>query len=261
MIEAFLQSIGFTAHEVSVYMYLLTHGESIVSIVAKRISMKRPTVYQALEGLERRKIVNRVRKNGIAHFTAEHPEMLVALCKSQVQKAEEHMKKARLLQDQLQKLQASGKVGVVEHQENAQYYEGLAAVTDLIDETLIANLGEQLCYCFGLNTYHTKLAGNDWQRYTKKRVEQGMFVKSIQPDIKAAIAYKKRDRKELRETRLVPKNLFPSDCEINVIGNMIAMFSTSGRTPTGLKLINKKMAVALRSLFLLAWEQAGRYDN
>ncbi|TSC96943.1 MAG: transcriptional regulator TrmB [Candidatus Peregrinibacteria bacterium Greene1014_49] len=261
MIEDFLQSIGLTSQETSVYMYLLTHGESIVSIVAKRIGMKRPTVYQALEALEKRKIVGSARKNGVAHFHAKNPEMLITLCNVQVQKAQEHLKKAQSLQEQLQKLQATGGMTNVERFENIQYYEGLSAVTDLIDETLTANVGERLCYCFGLNTYHTELAGNDWQHYTKKRVDQKMFVKSIQPDIKAAIAYKKRDKKELRDTRLVPKNLFPSECEINLIGDMIAMFSAAGRVPTGLKLKNKKMATALRSLFLLAWEQARHYGD
>jgi sugar-specific transcriptional regulator TrmB len=261
VIETFLRSIGLTEHEVSVYMYLLSHGESIVSVVAKRVGMKRPTVYQALEGLERKKIVTSVRKNGIAHFTAEDPETLALLCASKVRKAQDDLTKARSLQSELQSLRANAGTVPMEHHGNILYYEGLAAVTDLIDETLGENLDEKLCYCFGLNTYHTELAGNDWQRYTKKRVKQKMFVQSIQPDTKAAIAYQKRDKKELRETRLVPKNLFPSDCEINVIGDMIAMFSTSGRVPMGLKLTNKKMAVALRSLFLLAWEQAGKYGR
>ena len=260
MIESFLHSIGFTPQETSVYMYLLTHGESIVSVVAKRIGVKRPTVYQALETLQRRKIVSSVRKNGITHFTAENPETIVAFCNLQMQKAQEHLKKAQALQQQLHKLQESGKAASTEQRGDIQYYEGLAAVTDLIDETLTENAGERLCYCFGLNTYHTDLAGNDWQHYTRKRIGQKMFVKSLQPNTRAAIAYKKRDRKEMRETRLVPKNLFPSECEINVIGDMIAMFSVSGRVPAGLKLNNKKMATALRSLFLLAWEQAERYE-
>jgi hypothetical protein len=118
---------------------------------------------------------------------------------------------------------------------------------------------EQLC--FGLNTYHSELAGNDWAQYTQKRVQRGMRVKSIQPDTEAAIEYKSRDKNELRETRLVPKEQFPGNCELNIIGDMIAMYTTHGKQAMGMKMYSKDMAQALRSLFNLAWEDAKGYDE
>jgi predicted solute-binding protein len=88
-----------------------------------------------------------------------------------------------------------------------------------------------------------------------------MFVRSIQPDIEEALEYASRDKNELRETRLVPNEKFPGKCEINIIGNTIAMFTTSGREPMGMKMTNKDLSEALRSLFNLAWERSNEYNK
>jgi len=133
------------------------------------------------------------------------------------------------------------------------YYEGIEAVGNLIEETLHEPTKEQLC--FGLNEYHTKIHSDDWGDYTQERVDKGIFVKSIQPDIPAAIEYAKRDGKELRTTKLVSHKDFPAHCEVNIMGDMVALFTTKGDKPSGMKMYNKYMADTLRSLFHLAWEK------
>lgn len=88
----------------------------------------------------------------------------------------------------------------------------------LIDETLTEGPKEQLC--FGLNDYHIQHMGDEWKKYTKKRVNIGMAVRSIQLDTAAASEYKKRDADELRITKLVPNKKYPTHCELNIIGEM-----------------------------------------
>ena len=259
MIESFLRNIGLNNNEILIYLYLMAHSNSIASIIAKRVGLKRPTVYQALESLEKIGLVSSFIKNGTMHFDAEDTQVIVDLCDENLVQMNQLKEKAISVRKELNKLR-NGPHGIAEEShEKIKYYEGLAAVTDLIDKTLDESEKEQLC--FGINRYHIELAGNDWQTYTMNRVSRGMAVKSIQPDTDDAIAYKKRDKKELRKTRLVPKKKFPVECEINIIGDMIAMFSFHGKVPTGMKLHNKDMAQTLRSLFLLAWERAEEYDK
>lgn len=259
IIETFMRNLGLNENEIKVYLYLLTHGESIVSIVAKRLEMKRVTTYSTLESLEKKEVISSFIKNNVAHFDAVEPDDIVELCEQKVTEMQRLQRKASELKDEFYKLRQKGKMPKLEIRGKIKYYEGLEAVTDLIQETLQENNKEQLC--FGLNSYHTELAGDDWGAYTKKRVQKGMAVKSIQPDTAAAIDYKKRDPKELRQTRLVPHDKFPGNCEINVIGNMIAMYTTHGREPMGMKMYNPDMAQALKSLFDLAWERSEFYDK
>ncbi len=259
MIESFLQSLGLTENETKVYLYLLSHGESIASVIAKRLEIKRATVYQILESLESKELITQFTKNNVAHFDSVDPDDLVQLCEQRVSQMQRLKARAEVLKGEMQKLRERGQMPTMEIRGKIKYYQGMEAVTELIEETLQEKSKEQLC--FGLNTYHTEMAGNDWEEYTKRRVRKGMKVKSIQPDTDAALAYKKRDAEELRETRLVPHGQFPGRCEINVIGNMIAMFSAGKHDPVGMKMYNKDLAEALRSLFHLAWERADFYDR
>ena len=259
MIEAFLHTLGLNENEIKVYLYLLTHGESIASIIAKRLTMKRATVYQVLESLEAKELASSFEKNKVAHFDAVDPDEIVRICEQRVSQMRRIREKAEVLKIELKKLREKGKMPTLEIRGKIKYYEGMDAVTDLINETLDEKYDEQMC--FGLNTYHAELAGDDWQDYTKKRVAKGMRVKSIQPDTEAALDYKARDKDELRETLLVPHDKFPGHCEINLIGNMIAIFSTRGQSPMGMKMYNKDMAEELRSLFRLAWELAEHYNE
>lgn len=259
MIESFLQTLGLTENETRVYLYLLTHGESIASVIAKRTELKRATVYQILESLEAKQIIVQFNKNNVAHFDSIDSEDLVELCEQRVYQMQRLKQKAEVLKGEFKKLREKGKIPTLEIRGKIKYYQGLEAVTQLIEETLSEKENIQLC--FGLNTYHAELAGDDWGDYTKKRVAKGMFVKSIQPDTQAAVEYQKRDAHELRETRLVPHDTFPGRCEINIIGKMVAMFTTGSHEPMGMKMYNKDLAEALQSLFHLAWERAEDYDK
>lgn len=260
MIESFLQTLGLTDNETRVYLYLLTHGESIASIISKRLGIKRASVYQVLESLEAKEIIVHFSKNNVAHFDSVDPaDDLVGLCQQRVYQMQRLQQKAEVLKGEFKKLREKGKMPTLEIRGKIKYFQGLEAVTQLIDETLSEKSREQLC--FGLNTYHAELAGDDWGDYTKRRVTKGMFVKSIQPDTEAAVEYKARDKTELRETRLVPHEKFPGKCEINIIGDMIAMFTTGTHEPMGMKMYSKDLSQALTSLFRLAWERAGEYDK
>ena len=258
-IAAFLRNFGLNESEIKVYLYLVTHGESIVSIISKRLEMKRATCYQTLEGLEKKEFVTTFMKNNVTHFDAIEPDDIVALCEQRVSHMQILRRKAESLNAEFERLRRAGSMPTLEVKGKVKYYEGLDAVTDLIDETLNEKCKEQLC--FGLNTYHSELAGDDWGRYTQKRVRKGMKVKSIQPDTQSAVEYKSRDKQELRETKLVPHDTFPGQCEINVIGDLIALISTSGAQPMGMKLRSKELAQGLSSLFKLAWERSEEYDK
>lgn len=259
MISTFFTKLGLTKNEQDIYLYLLENGNSIASMIAKRLGIKRVTVYAALETLTKKNLVNSFQKNNVFYFEAVSPDEIVNICNRQVEKDLELKKQAEAAMAELKKLENKQVQSVFEIKGKVKYYQGLDAVKKLINETLEEGQKEQLC--FGLNKYHTEHLWDDWKAYTKKRASIGMNVRSIQPDIKPAKEYKKRDNNELRVTRLIPNKKFPADCELNIIGDMIAIFSSHGEEPTGMKLYNKDIARTLKSLFELGWEKAEEYDK
>lgn len=268
-IEHFLKTIGLTENETRIYLYLLTTGASIASIIAKRLNIKRTAMYALLETLEQKEMIFKFEKNGVQHFDAVKEDEIVEMCEKKAKETQQILKKAETLREEFsairKKREAFHKLDeklqnpILEIRGKVSYYEGLQAVTNLITETLDIPEEEQLC--FGLNSYHTEMAGRDWKHYTEKRVEKGMFVRSIQPKTTASASYKKRDSAELRKTYLVPFEKFPGECELNIIGDTIALFSTKESEVVGMKITNRYMAQAMRSLFDLAWEKAEFYDG
>jgi len=259
MINAFFTKFGLTNNEKSIYIFLLEYGDTIASMIGKRLKIKRVTVYAALETLKKKGLVNSYQRNGVNYFEAVSPEEIVNLCKQKVEENEFLASQAKKLLPELRKVQASQIKPVFELKGKIKYYQGDEAVQKLIYETLEEGPIEQLC--FGINDYHSENLWDEWKNYTKERTKVGMTVRSIQPNNKKSREYQKRDKSELRVTRLVPNEKYPTTCELNIIGDMIALFTSHGDKPTGTKIYNADMAQVLRSLFELAWENAGNYDK
>lgn len=248
--HTFFMQLGLTQNEETIYLFLLEYGATIASMVAKRLNLNRVTAYASLRSLKKKMLVTSFEKNGVAYFEAATPEEIVHLCKEKVARQVDLEEEAESMLPELRKLQAKQLKPILEVKGELKYYQGTEAVKMLVEETLEENEPEQLC--FGLNTYHTSSKDDAWQLYTQRRVTKGMHVRSIQPDTQEAKEYQKRDKSELRTTLLVPHKKFPADCELNIIGDMIALFVTHGDKPAGMKIYHKDMARVLTSLFELA---------
>ncbi len=255
----FFNQAGLTKNEHDIYLFLLEHGHTIASMVGKRLNINRVTAYASLRSLKKKGFVNSFLKNNVTYFEAATPEDIVALCHKQVVTQLAIQQEAEELLPALREIQSKKQKPVLEVKGEMKYYQGLEAVKGLIDETLQEGGKEQLC--FGLNQFHIRHLKDEWKSYTKKRIAVGMHVRSIQPDISAAKEYKERDKDELRTTALVPYKSFPADCELNIIGDMIALFVTHGDKPAGMKIYHKDMARVLRSLFELACIGAKTFEK
>lgn len=80
MLNSFFLKLGLTKNEQEIYLYLLGNGSSIASLIAKRLGIKRVTVYAVLETLNKKQLVNSFQKNNVAYFEAVSPEEIVNLC-------------------------------------------------------------------------------------------------------------------------------------------------------------------------------------
>lgn len=223
-------------------------------MISKKVNMNRSTTYSTIESLIAKGVVVDFEKNNVKFFKAIEPEDFIDLCERRERQMKNLKKQASTVIHDLMHLKSQQVMPVFELEGKIKYYEGIEAVTGLIEETLAIPVKEQLC--FGLNEYHTQMHPQDWSDYTRKRVEKKIFVRSIQPDTPAAKEYKSRDKKEYRETRLVPHEKYPSRCELNIMGDTVALFTTAGKSPAGMKMKNKYMAESLRSLFEAAWDKS-----
>ncbi len=96
-----------------------------------------------------------------------------------------------------------------------------------------------------------------WSKYYRIRRKYNIHVRSICPDNPGGRDYQKKDKKELRTTRLIPFKLYPFEIEKNIVGNKIVFFSRQEGKLIATLIENKAIADTERAIFELAWEQTG----
>ena len=70
MLEQYITQCGFSSGEVKILSYLLEYGSGAASLIAKRVGLKRPTVYALLESLIEQGYATRNKTHGTARFSA-----------------------------------------------------------------------------------------------------------------------------------------------------------------------------------------------
>ena len=84
--EKYLKELGLTESEITVYLKMVAGATSARDLI-KTTKMKRPTVYYALNSLEKRGLVSKSGKEGDATFIIAPYERLVSLAKSREDEA------------------------------------------------------------------------------------------------------------------------------------------------------------------------------
>jgi sugar-specific transcriptional regulator TrmB len=245
--------------QAKLYSMLLEIGPTIASMLAKRAFVKRVTVYGALEGLVQKGLVETYKKNNVSYYQAADPEVIANLIDLQFEDEKRFNKRVHITVQELKKKKEKSTKHIIEVKNVLRYYEGEEAVKTLIQETL--NLPSKTQYCIGLSGYHSLKISGEWKSYINSRVKKGMKVLSIQADTSEGKSYKKRDKDELRTTRLIPSEKCPETGELNIIGDHIILYTSEGKETLGVKIVNKKIAQILKKVFELSWEYSDQLDE
>ena len=81
MYEEQLKELGLTDNEVRIYLLLLKQGMVNPSEISQKLGLHRGYIYDALERMQEKEIVNSILKNNKKYFQATSPENLIELLK------------------------------------------------------------------------------------------------------------------------------------------------------------------------------------
>lgn len=79
MLQNLLATCGFNDTEQKILLRLSSHGESIASLIAKQVGVKRTTVYAALESLSHYGVVGKQQRKTVTYFSMVPPEMFARI--------------------------------------------------------------------------------------------------------------------------------------------------------------------------------------
>lgn len=246
-----LLEFGFSQKESFIYMACLELGvPSPVSTIAKKALVNRTTAYDILQELMRKGFVISQKKRSGRYYEALPPQKLVTYLQEQSQKFSRLVDEAKKILPELNTYyRPSGRPKVY-------FYEGDEGLVRVYEETLTST-GEILAYA-------SDQANQDaipwyFPEYYERRTKKGISIRALFPDTPKDRLRHSLDKKELRKSRILPKNILDFTPEVNFFDNK--MMIADWKEKLGIIIESEEIVKVFKQTFELAWEAAEKYHR
>lgn len=255
MIKNVLQNIGLNEKEIEVYLTNLELGSQPASVIARRVKIPRNTTRFILDKLVDKGIIAKTKRANTQLYSPEEPKNLVNLLESQ------RVDLNAGIDDKIAQL--NGVMAELEsrlHPESTRpkvtFYEGDDGLKKVYENTLKSN--ETIRSLASFEGMHGTLP-DYFKNYYKRRVQNKIDIRSIHPDTPLARERTRHDKKEGRESRLVPQKEYNFTPEIQFYDDKIVI--TSWKEKLGILIESHEVYEAMAALFELAWKESTRLDK
>lgn len=245
-----LQSLGFSEKEAAIYLASLELGvASPVSTIAKKAGIHRTTTYDVLEGLVQKGVIIAVKKKDTLYYEALPPGKLVAYLKEE---SDKFSRLAEQAQGILPELQTHYRV---QNRPKIYFYEGDEGLIRVYEETLTSS-EEILAYASDQINQDTI----PWYfpEYYARRTAKNIPIRALFPDTPNDRERHALDDKELRKSRILPKDKLDFTPEINIFDNK--MMIADWKEKLGIIIESEEIVKVFKQTFELAWEAAEKYQ-
>jgi len=248
-----LEKFGFASKETKVYLATLELGATSVQKIARKAGVNRVTTYVILNSLSKKGLISTFEKGKKRFFAAENPEQLKQILRKQddeIQKRKEDLAKV------LPELKAI--YNLSDAKTKIRFYEGTEGFKALQQDALRLTPTKGEIYSI------TPL-----DRYLESFPKQESVRDRIKKKIHAYIIYTHShgpvpdslNRKENRETRIVPQKKFNFESSIEITPDQVVRIYNFKPTFSGVVIHDKQIANTMKAFFDLAWEKADEYNK
>ncbi len=245
-----LINLGFPQKEAGVYLALLELGKQTVTVIARNANINRTTVYDILDSLVAKGLVNVSGKEPLQEYVAESPDKILNMLETQIKKDQTNLQRAQNLVPQLKSLHN------ITDRPKVMFYEGKQGMEQVYEDTLTSH--ETILAYANVNEMHSALP-DYFPKYYQRRTKKGIHIKAIIPSNKAGIERVSKDKDEARESALVPEDKIYFSPEINIYDNKVMI--ASWKEKLGIIIESKEISEAMKTIFGLSWAEAKRLEK
>lgn len=238
-----LLHFGLSDVDAKIYLTLNNYGESDIPTLVDRTSLSRTAIYEALNNLDQKKLIEHRKVGRTAYYNTSHPQHLEALIaeKKQADAALEHS-----MQQSIQELTKT--YSIVSDKPGVYFFQGKDGIIKMYEEFYqtdvpvdsIEEKGEML-----------KFIGEYAYTYVEKRIQHNMYNRCIAP---ADNTMNTTDPKKLREVRLVPTDQFPFRMDIKIAGSKTVLVTFNKNKALGVMIDNPEISDNFKILFNFLWQ-------
>jgi sugar-specific transcriptional regulator TrmB len=239
MFEKYLQEIGLSDKEASVYIALLSVDNDSVLDLASKTKINRTTIYPILESLAQKGLISEVKLDKKVRFQAEPPERLSTFVEKQKLLFEERSERIKDIIPRLKAIQReSGEKPVV------KIYDGKEGALSAVEEIFNSMPEDGISY----SIYSKDLLD---EMFSEKEREKFFKLRKDIKKLKSKSIYVRSlgdmpDNEISQRVRLDGKK-YPISCDINIIGDETRI-SNLKTNPTTIFIKNKDLAETLKSI-------------
>jgi sugar-specific transcriptional regulator TrmB len=235
-----LKVLGLNRNDTAVYLAALELGETTMSRLVKKSGIKRSTAYLCVEDLKERGLIASLKKRGRLFYTANDPRDLLTIEK-------ERTERIAALMPQLLAI-----ANVIDKKPAIRFYEGKEGLKEVFKDMLKYPDSEALeMYS---ESYITEFDEEFFSKYfTPRRIKNGIRVRAILPDTDLIRTHvESKNAKQLRQTKLLPKDKFKMRMEMNIYGrNKVSVISF--KEEFGIVIESQIIHDSMRTIFDLVW--------
>ncbi len=176
MIEKLLEKLGLSRQEIKIYLALLNLGPASIRQIASATDINRGIVYELLKKLIKKRLATHCEKKNQKHFTAENPEIIKTLLKSEREKLTELENE---ISASLPRLKAFYQR--VNHKQYTKIYEGTGGVKFILEDLLktMKNRRNKEYSVYSVADIWKHLLCKDFADFNSRRIAAGIKARTI----------------------------------------------------------------------------------
>ena len=237
-----LQQYGLSEKEAKVYLTTLQLGSAPASSITRNAKENRATVYTLLKELQKKWIVNELKKWSMTYFSVVAPEILLRDLEDKYNSFKEKIPEFLVIAE---------KFG---NKPKVQFFEWIEWVKNMYED-LLSSKTEICSFLWTEHTSKELLTYLD-REFLVQRIMRDIHAKVILPDTTSSRRYASIDKKAKKQSVTISKPNFTLDGEINIYWpNKISIALMSDNEMSGIVISSEKLYSTMRSIFDLVWMQ------
>jgi sugar-specific transcriptional regulator TrmB len=225
-----------------VYLACLKLGSASIWDISETSGVKRTTCYVVMDDLISKGMASLSRDKKRTVYDVITPNELFFNIKNKQNQFAESISELNALSSQIRS------------KPNIRMFEGIEGVKQAYDITLSLTEGSEFIVYGTPDVFYNYT--DMMQKYLKNRLDRKIRVRAISPDKENLGEITKNNEKELRQTRVLPQNIFDQRTEVCILPDKIIYIAHSEEKPFATVIENLTLATEEKNRFEILWSIA-----
>ena len=238
--EKLLKDIGLSNGEIKVYLAVLNLGNAPVQKIHEKTRIERRNIYDILNKLIERGLVNYIGENKKRYFKVSHPQKIINYLEEKQESIESIKEKVTAVMSSIIEKFNANKLEV-----NAEIYRGSEGIKTVWNDML----KEKEIRWIGSGNYVPNKLPEFFEQWSRKRIEKKIrSLHLFRNEIKDQII-----KKSFQEGKILPKEFSGNPTVIAIYGNKVVNF-LFGETLFAFVIDSKELAENYKKYHQYLWD-------